>query len=61
VLREPALRHALERDARALVLDHNDWAIAAARLERSLTDAAPATAGVAASFVRPHTAARISS
>jgi len=61
VLREPAFRHALERDARALVLDHYDWAVAAARLERSLTDAAPATAGVAASFVRPHAAARISS
>jgi sugar transferase (PEP-CTERM/EpsH1 system associated) len=61
VLRDPALRHAIARDARALVLDHYDWAVAAARLERSLTDAAPATAGVAASFVRPHAAARISS
>jgi glycosyltransferase involved in cell wall biosynthesis len=61
VHRDPALRHAIERDARALVLHHYDWAVAAARLERSLTDAAPATAGVAASFVRPHAAARISS
>jgi sugar transferase (PEP-CTERM/EpsH1 system associated) len=61
VLREPALRHSLERDARALVLDHYDWAIAAARLEHSLSDAAPATSGVAPSLMRPHAAARIPS
>jgi glycosyltransferase involved in cell wall biosynthesis len=40
VLRDPDLRRRLEREARALVTRHYDWAAAAAQLERSLIDAA---------------------
>jgi polysaccharide biosynthesis protein PslH len=61
VLREPDLRHRLERAARTLVLDHYDWAVAAARLERSLIDAAPARTGVAPSLIRGQAAARLPS
>jgi polysaccharide biosynthesis protein PslH len=45
VVREPDLRRRLEREARSLVTHHYDWSVAAAQLERSLSDAA-ATDGV---------------
>ena len=61
VLREPELRRSLERDARALVVDHYDWAVAAARLEQSLIDAAPDGADVVPTPMRTQAAARISS
>ena len=44
------LRRRLERDARALVIEHYDWSVAAGQLERSLIDAAVAHAATEPAF-----------
>jgi sugar transferase (PEP-CTERM/EpsH1 system associated) len=58
VLRDPALRRRIEREARALVTRHYDWSVAAAQLERSLIDAEAAGKAVAPSLHRGPAAAR---
>jgi len=58
VVREPELRHRLEREARTLVTQHYDWSVAAGQLERSLIDADVADAAAEPAFTRGAAAAR---
>jgi sugar transferase (PEP-CTERM/EpsH1 system associated) len=61
VVREPELRHQLEREARSLVTQHYDWSVAAAQLERSLIDAATTDGVSEPAFPRGAAAARTAS
>jgi glycosyltransferase involved in cell wall biosynthesis len=50
LLRNAALREAIEREARALVTTHYDWRQAAAHLEQALVDTRPQAAQVRPAF-----------